>query len=95
MKIFVINNNGGGIFSTLSHRGVEGFETVFGTPHNLDLTKIAAAFGIPTSVVKNQSELSAELSKPADGITLVVVEVPDRESNAENLVAIYRAVESM
>ena len=95
LKIFIINNNGGGIFSTLSHRGVEGFETVFGTPHNLDLTKIAAAFGIATSVVKNQSELSAELSKPALGISLVVVEVPDRESNAENLAAIHRAVESM
>jgi 2-succinyl-5-enolpyruvyl-6-hydroxy-3-cyclohexene-1-carboxylate synthase len=95
LKIFVINNNGGGIFSTLSHRGVEGFETVFGTPHNLDLTKIAAAFGVPTSVVKNQSELCAELSKPAAGISLVVVEVPDRESNAENLDQIISRINSI
>lgn len=95
LRIFVIDNNGGGIFSTLSHRGVDGFEEIFGTPHNLDLVKIASAFGVETSTVTNQSELKVELAKPVSGISLVLVKVPDRESNADNLQAIYQSVTSL
>lgn len=95
LKIFVVDNNGGGIFSTLSHRGVEGFEEIFGTPHNLDLAKIAAAFGLETSRITNQSELITELAKPVNGISLAVIEVPTREANAENLAAIFKSVDSI
>jgi 2-succinyl-5-enolpyruvyl-6-hydroxy-3-cyclohexene-1-carboxylate synthase len=95
LKIVVVNNNGGGIFSTLPHRGVSGFEAIFGTPHNLDLAKIAAAFGLATSVVTNAADLVAELSKPVNGLSLVVVNVPDRESNADHLKAIYESVSSI
>ena len=95
LKIIVIDNNGGGIFSTLPHRGVDGFETIFGTPHNLDLAKIGSAFGLATSIINKQSELIAELSKPVVGLSLVVINVPDRESNAENLQAIYAAIDSI
>lgn len=95
LKVFVIDNNGGGIFSTLSHRGVDGFETIFGTPHNLDLAKIASAFGLETSTVKSASELKTELQKPITGLSLVVVSVPDRESNADNLLAIYKSIDSI
>jgi 2-succinyl-5-enolpyruvyl-6-hydroxy-3-cyclohexene-1-carboxylate synthase len=95
LRIFVVDNNGGGIFSTLSHRGVEGFEEIFGTPHNLDLLKVAAAFGLATSTVENQAELRSELVKPISGISLVLVKVPDRESNADNLKAIYESVTSL
>lgn len=95
LKIIVIDNNGGGIFSTLAHRGVAGFESIFGTPHNLDLTKIAEAFGLPTSTITKQSELIAELSKPVEGLSLVVIKVPDRENNAENLQSIYNSVDSI
>ena len=95
LKIIVINNNGGGIFSTLSHRGVTGFEAIFGTPHNLDLAKIAAAFGLPTSTVGNLAELKSELAKPINGLSLVVVNVPDRESNADNLQSIYNSIDSI
>jgi 2-succinyl-5-enolpyruvyl-6-hydroxy-3-cyclohexene-1-carboxylate synthase len=95
LRIFVIDNNGGGIFSTLSHRGVAGFEEIFGTPHNLDLLKIAEAFGLLTSQVENQAELKTELAKPVNGLSLVLVKVPDRESNADNLKAIYESVTSL
>ena len=95
LKFIVIDNNGGGIFSTLSHRGLAGFESVFGTPHNLDLAKIADAFGLATSRVRNQTELTAELAKPISGVSLVVIEVPDRESNAENLAKIYEGIASI
>jgi 2-succinyl-5-enolpyruvyl-6-hydroxy-3-cyclohexene-1-carboxylate synthase len=95
LKIFVVDNNGGGIFSTLSHRGAAGFEDVFGTPHNLDLAKIGAAFGLEVSRITNQSELQAELAKPVNGISLAVIEVPTREANAENLAAIFKSVDSI
>ncbi|CAN2223588.1 MenD 2-succinyl-6-hydroxy-2,4-cyclohexadiene-1-carboxylate synthase [Candidatus Nanopelagicaceae bacterium] len=95
LKIFVVNNNGGGIFSTLSQRGVEGFEEVFGTPHNLDLIAIAKSFGISASSVGTKSELLAEIAKPIRGLSVVVVNVPDRESNADFLKGIYNSVSSM
>lgn len=95
LKIFVVNNNGGGIFSTLSQRGVEGFEEVFGTPHNLDLIAIAKSFGISASSVGTKSELLAEIAKPVNGLSVVVVNVPDRESNADSLKGIYSSVSSM
>jgi len=95
LKIIVIDNNGGGIFSTLPHRGVNGFETIFGTPHNLDLKKIAEAFGLSVTTVSNQSELQSELKKPVKGLSLVVVNVPDRESNADHLKGIYDSISSI
>lgn len=95
LTLIVVNNNGGGIFSTLSHRGVDGFETIFGTPHNLDLEKIAQSFGLATSKVSNVAELRAAIAEPVKGISLVVVEAPDRESNAENLLKIYESISSI
>ncbi len=85
LKLFVINNNGGGIFSTLSHRGVDGFETVFGTPHNLDPAAIAKAFGINAKTIGSQKELIAELSEPVSGFSVVVINVPSRDENADFL----------
>lgn len=85
LKLFVINNNGGGIFSTLSHRGIDGFETVFGTPHNLDPAAIANAFGISAKTIGSQRELIAELSEPVIGFSVVVINVPSREENANSL----------
>lgn len=95
LKIIVIDNNGGGIFSTLPHRGVSGFETIFGTPHNLDIKKIAESFGLSTASVTNRSELQTELKKPVKGLSLLVVNVPDRESNADHLKAIYDSMGSI
>ncbi len=95
LKIIVINNNGGGIFSTLPHRGVAGFEEIFGTPHNLDIAKIGAAFGVSTSEVTNQAQLITELSKPVSGISIVVVAAPNRESNADTLQAFYKSLDSI
>ena len=95
LKIFVVDNNGGGIFSTLRHRGAEGFDEIFGTPHNLDLVKIASAFGLEANRVSNLSELKTELAKPVNGLSLTVIEVPSREQNADNLAAVYKSIESM
>ena len=95
LKIFVINNDGGGIFSTLAQRGVEGFEDVFGTPHGLDIAAIASSMGISSRTINSQAQLIAELSEPITGLSVVVINVPDREANADLLKGIYNSVSSM
>jgi 2-succinyl-5-enolpyruvyl-6-hydroxy-3-cyclohexene-1-carboxylate synthase len=95
LKIFVINNDGGGIFSTLSQRGVDGFEDVFGTPHGLDPATIATSMGIPSKTIGSQKELVIELSAPVTGLSVVVVSVPNRDANADFLKGIYNSVSSM
>jgi 2-succinyl-5-enolpyruvyl-6-hydroxy-3-cyclohexene-1-carboxylate synthase len=95
LKILVINNDGGGIFSTLSQRGVDGFEEVFGTPHGLDPAAIAQSMGIPAKTIGSQKELITELSVPVQGVSVVVVNVPNREANADFLKGIYNSVSSM
>ena len=95
LKIFVINNDGGGIFSTLSQRGVDGFEEVFGTPHGLDPAAIATSMGITAKTINSQAQLISELLAPVQGISVVVINAPDRNSNADFLKGIYSNISSM
>ena len=95
LRIFVIDNNGGGIFSTLNARGSAGFETVFGTPHNLDICAITKAMGYESSKIENTSALIAQLSKPVKGVSICVVSAPSRESNAELIKSIYDKMASL
>ena len=95
LKILVINNDGGGIFSTLSQRGVAGFEEVFGTPHGKDLADIASAIGVPAKTISTQAELKSELAAPIKGVSVVVITAPDREANADFLKKVYSQVDSM
>jgi 2-succinyl-5-enolpyruvyl-6-hydroxy-3-cyclohexene-1-carboxylate synthase len=95
LKIFVINNDGGGIFSTLSQRGVDGFEEVFGTPHGLDPAAIATSMGITAKTINTQVQLISELSAPVQGISVVVINAPDRNNNGDFLKGIYNNISSM
>jgi 2-succinyl-5-enolpyruvyl-6-hydroxy-3-cyclohexene-1-carboxylate synthase len=95
LKIFVINNDGGGIFSTLSQRGVPGFEEVFGTPHSLDPAAIATSMGVSAKTIGSQKELITELSEPIKGLSIVVISAPQREVGADFLKGIYNSVSSM
>ncbi len=92
LRIYVIDNNGGGIFSTLPQAEVENFDQLFGTPHNLDLTKVVAGFEVSVSKVSDLKQLQTVISKPIKGLDVVVVEVPSRESNAEGLKEITQRV---
>ena len=94
-RFIVINNDGGGIFSTLPQRGSHGFETVFGTPHGLDPAEIAKSMGISAKVISSVKDLETEVKAPVSGISVVVCDVPNRELNAENLKAIYESLNSM
>ena len=88
LRIFVIDNNGGGIFSTLPQANTGNFEQLFGTPHNLDLLKVIAGFGVSVVKITNLGELQSAASKEIKGFEVVVVNVPSRESNADQLKSI-------
>jgi 2-succinyl-5-enolpyruvyl-6-hydroxy-3-cyclohexene-1-carboxylate synthase len=88
-KIFVIDNNGGGIFSTLPQAGVNGFDKIFGTPHGKDLVKIVEGFGIKIEVIKGESDLKRAINHQNSQLTIYLIEVPNREEMANNLKEYY------
>jgi 2-succinyl-5-enolpyruvyl-6-hydroxy-3-cyclohexene-1-carboxylate synthase len=79
--LVVVNNDGGGIFETLEQAAFPGvFERVFGTPHGASLEHLAAAFGVPYTLVARPGELT----KAVSGTGLRVVEArTDRAANAD------------
>jgi 2-succinyl-5-enolpyruvyl-6-hydroxy-3-cyclohexene-1-carboxylate synthase len=94
IKIFVIDNNGGGIFSTLPQAGVDNFDQLFGTPHNLDLAKVCAGFNVTARSVVNLVELKSELTRELKGLEVVIIKVPNRLTNAEKLKQLTQRVSS-
>jgi 2-succinyl-5-enolpyruvyl-6-hydroxy-3-cyclohexene-1-carboxylate synthase len=94
LTIFVIDNNGGGIFSTLPQAGADGFEDIFATPQNQDLIKLISGFGISVSKVKTTSDLNLAIAHNKSGLHFVVIEVPTRAKMAENLASTYTRVSS-
>ncbi|WP_022925186.1 2-succinyl-5-enolpyruvyl-6-hydroxy-3-cyclohexene-1-carboxylic-acid synthase [Serinicoccus marinus] len=83
LTLVVVNDDGGGIFSTLEY-GEPGrsdtperaavTERVFGTPHGADLAALCAAHHVDHLRADSLDDLRAALAKPARGIQ--VVEVP-------------------
>ena len=94
LTIFIIDNNGGGIFNTLPQAGVAGFEKVFGTAHDLDLVKVIQGFGLNAVKVKGESDLLHSIIHQVRGLNFVVVEVPDRSSNAKRLSEVVQSLVS-
>ena len=78
--IVVVNNDGGGIFSTLEQADIRGpFERLFGTPHGAGLGQLAAAAGLPHAVLDRPADLPGLLA----GSGLRIVEVrTDRRAEA-------------
>jgi 2-succinyl-5-enolpyruvyl-6-hydroxy-3-cyclohexene-1-carboxylate synthase len=95
LRLFVVDNNGGGIFSTLPQAGVDGFEKIFGTPHGRDIQAIATAFGIKTSTLSTSAEVARIVTEPVKGFEIVVVKVPSRQENGDYLKSIYAKMESL
>jgi 2-succinyl-5-enolpyruvyl-6-hydroxy-3-cyclohexene-1-carboxylate synthase len=91
LTLFIIDNNGGGIFSTLPQAGVAGFESIFGTPQNLDLYRAIAGFGLDVERVKTASDIERLINHPQSGVKFVVVEVPPRDTMASELKSVYQS----
>jgi 2-succinyl-5-enolpyruvyl-6-hydroxy-3-cyclohexene-1-carboxylate synthase len=94
LTIFIIDNNGGGIFSTLPQSGVDGFEEIFATPQNQDLVKLISGFSLNVIKVKSISDLNYSIAENTTGLRFVIVEVPSRIEMAENLFKIYSRISS-
>jgi 2-succinyl-5-enolpyruvyl-6-hydroxy-3-cyclohexene-1-carboxylate synthase len=78
--LVVVNNDGGGIFSTLEQAAFPGsFERLFGTPHGAGLQQLAAAFGVPYQ----RLEQPGDLTKALQGTGLRIIEAQtDRAAGA-------------
>jgi 2-succinyl-5-enolpyruvyl-6-hydroxy-3-cyclohexene-1-carboxylate synthase len=83
LTIIVVDNDGGGIFSTLPQRGVDGFEAIFGTPHGRDIAKIVQGYGLSAEVVHGAKELHIALQRIHPQLHVIVAKMPDRETNAD------------
>jgi 2-succinyl-5-enolpyruvyl-6-hydroxy-3-cyclohexene-1-carboxylate synthase len=81
--LVVVNNDGGGIFEALEQAAFpdEGmFERMFGTPHGMSVEHLAAAFGVPYTLVERPGELAKAL--PGTGLRIVEART-DRAANAD------------
>ena len=87
--LVVVNNDGGGIFSTLEQAAFPGsFERLFGTPHGTGLHHLAAAFGLPYQ----RLEQPGDLPKALQGTGLRIVEAQTSRAAGAELRARLRAV---
>lgn len=74
LRVVVIDNRGGGIFSFLPQRtvlGEERFERAFGTPHSVDLTALCAAHKLPVTTVASTDQLRQAVAQPGPRVTIV------------------------
>ncbi|MGH9193831.1 MAG: thiamine pyrophosphate-dependent enzyme, partial [Acidimicrobiales bacterium] len=83
----VVDNDGGGIFSFLPQARAlptERFETLFGTPHGLDLAGLAASHGVDARALDQDDEMGAAVAEAAaKGGVHVLVARTDRAANIE------------
>lgn len=84
LTIFVVNNNGGGIFSMLSQSSLPEtiFEPLFGTPQNLDFEKVAELFNCEYQRVIDTKTLEEAIDLAVAKPTFRIVEIMTiREEN--------------
>ena len=92
LRIVVVDNDGGGIFSFLPQATtlpVERFEQLFGTPLGVDAVALATAYGLEARSVERADELVEQLATPGPWVACVPSE---RARNVEVHDAIHAAV---
>ena len=83
LRIVVIDNNGGGIFSFLPQAQTldeAKFEKIFGTPHDANIKMLAQAHQINTHELTNISDLAEVLSQRGPWLARIVT---DRQENVK------------
>lgn len=95
LRIVVVDNGGGGIFSFLPQAtslSTERFEQLFGTPHGTDIEALAAAHGVPAQTATSVDDLVAAVQHPGPSVTRVVT---DRAENVKLHDLLNQAVASV
>jgi 2-succinyl-5-enolpyruvyl-6-hydroxy-3-cyclohexene-1-carboxylate synthase len=80
LRIVVVDNGGGGIFSFLPQATTlpeERFEQLFGTPHGTDIETLAAAHGVRAATVTTVEDLVAAVQRPGPSVTRIVTNRAD------------------
>ena len=92
LKIVVVDNKGGGIFSFLPQSTTldpQRFEQLFGTPHNVDIGQLVQAHGLPNTTVGTVAQLKGALAQKGSRVIIVNT---DRRQNVADHDAVYAAV---
>jgi 2-succinyl-5-enolpyruvyl-6-hydroxy-3-cyclohexene-1-carboxylate synthase len=100
--VVVVNNDGGGIFEGLeaarfkdgSGGGANGssvFERLFGTAHGASLEQLAAAFGLPYTLVERPGDLAKAIAPAIAGTGPRIVEARTGRAASERLRGRMRA----
>jgi 2-succinyl-5-enolpyruvyl-6-hydroxy-3-cyclohexene-1-carboxylate synthase len=92
LRIIVVDNDGGGIFSFLPQAAVlseDRFETLFGTPLDVDVVALATAYGLEARTVQAVDELVDQLARPGPWVCCVPT---DRRHNVEVHATLHAAV---
>jgi 2-succinyl-5-enolpyruvyl-6-hydroxy-3-cyclohexene-1-carboxylate synthase len=73
LRIVVLNDGGGTIFSGLEHAGADraAFSRVFTTPHGADIGALCAGYGVAHTPVRSVAELSDALAGRPTGVQVV------------------------
>ncbi|WP_307812641.1 2-succinyl-5-enolpyruvyl-6-hydroxy-3-cyclohexene-1-carboxylic-acid synthase [Phycicoccus sp. CSK15P-2] len=78
LTVVVVNDDGGGIFTTLEPgepERAETFERVFGTPTGTDLAALCRAHAVPHTLAGSREELVRLVGEPPAGLSVVEVRV--------------------
>jgi 2-succinyl-5-enolpyruvyl-6-hydroxy-3-cyclohexene-1-carboxylate synthase len=92
LRIVVVDNDGGGIFSFLPQATAlpeERFEQLFGTPLGVDVVALATSYGLDARTVQAVDELVEQLAQPGPWVCCVPT---DRRHNVEVHAALHDAV---
>ena len=87
LRVIVVDNRGGGIFSFLPQAAGlldDRFEQLFGTPHATDLVALAAAHGIRAATAETLAGVAAAVATPGPTVTRVAT---DRRRNVDDHLA--------
>lgn len=92
LRIVVVDNDGGGIFSFLPQATAlseDRFEQLFGTPLGVDVVALATSYGLEARTVQAVDELVEQLAQPGPWVCCVPT---DRRRNVEVHAALHDAV---
>jgi 2-succinyl-5-enolpyruvyl-6-hydroxy-3-cyclohexene-1-carboxylate synthase len=92
LRIAVVDNDGGGIFSFLPQATAlpeDRFELLFGTPLGVDVVALATSYGLDARTVQAVDELVEQLAQPGPWVCCVPT---DRQHNVEVHAALHAAV---